>query len=99
MRYHCPDCNRTVDKETFGWPVCCGSTMKQGDAPRIQGQQYPNQNLWHMVEELDVYAGNENVTDWELDFIGDMHNLCLQKRSYTVKQRDHIIRLWEKYCA
>lgn len=57
-----------------------------------------NGRMWEIVKEIDEYIGGNDVTDWELNFISDMMELRRQVRGYTVKQREHILRIWEKYC-
>jgi hypothetical protein len=52
-----------------------------------------------MVQELDDYCEKDDVSDWELDFIVDMFMYAEEHRGYTAKQKEHVIRLWEKYCG
>jgi hypothetical protein len=54
-----------------------------------------NGRLIELVEELDQYCKDNDVTDWELDFISDM----MGQKSFYGKQPDNILRMWEKYCA
>jgi hypothetical protein len=57
-----------------------------------------NARLWELAQELDEYVRDNDVTDWELNFISDMHAMMLTKRAYYGKQPENIMRLWEKYC-
>lgn len=111
MKYHCPDCLKEVDKDTFGYPVCCGATMKVGSAPnpvnrivtmnRSDGgfqAAKTNQQLYDMVKELDAYCRDNDVSDWELGFIADMADKVRLKEGFYGKQSEHVVRLWEKYC-
>lgn len=61
--------------------------------------EYTNGRLWDMVKEIDDKARDENFTDWELTFTADMMLRREDHRGYTPGQKEHILRLWEKYCA
>lgn len=91
--YHCPDCGKTVKKESFGYPICCGSTMRTGEVPSQKVADVPH--LKELVKDLDNYVADNTVTDWELGFIADMADQSF----YSHPQQKHILRLWEKYCA
>ena len=56
---------------------------------------FTNRRLKELVEELDDYVKDNNVTDWELNFIADLFG----KATFSFKQKEQIIRLWEKYCV
>ena len=97
MIYHCPDCGKRLEKSSFGYPVCCGSTMKQGSGPnRRRATDKTHDEIEMLVKDLDHHAGGNLVTDWELNFIADMAD---HTGSFTSGQFPHILRLWEKYCA
>lgn len=71
-KYYCADCGKQIEKESFGYPVCCGSTMRRGPAPQNVRKEYKDLRVLKMAKELDDYVRNNQVTDWELDFIADM---------------------------
>lgn len=56
---------------------------------------FTNGRLKEMVEELDDYVRDNDVTELELNFIGDLFG----KTTFSFKQKENIIRLWEKYCV
>lgn len=97
MIYHCPDCGYREEKESFGWPIHCGSTMRKGEPETVITPEYMNLRLWEMATEVDYHA--DELTEWETDFIIDMCIYRDEQRCYSGKQKAWIINLWEKYCC
>lgn len=100
--YHCPSCGHRVEKDSFGYPVHCGRTMDKVPEGALTPAvtitpEFTNARLWEMATEVDYHA--DELNEWETDFIIDMCRYRDERRGYTPKQREHVIRLWEKYCA
>ena len=97
--YHCPTCGNSVQKESFGYPVCCSATMRKGEPETVITPEFTNARLWEMVEELYRYLMDNSMSDWEDEFISDMKIYSDEDRCYSGKQKAWIINLWEKYCC
>ena len=97
MTYHCPQCGHQVEKESFGYPVCCGATMQKGQGTPVIIPEFTNLRLWEMATEIDYHADELNET--ETNFIIDMCDYRDQQRGYSPKQKAWLIKLWEKYCC
>jgi len=59
--------------------------------------KHNNARTWELVKEIDAYIKDNDVIDWELDFISDMMER-VGNRGYSLGQIVRIIRIWEKYC-
>jgi len=102
MTYHCPNCGRREEKESFGYPSCRGRTMDKVAPGAITPRttitpEFTNLRLWEMATEVDYHA--DDLSDRETDFIITCIEYRDERRRYSDRQKKWLIDLWSKYCA
>lgn len=53
--------------------------------------------IYQTIKDLDKAAKDNDMTDWELTFIGDMFEKANKRWTFTPKQIEQIERLTDKY--
>jgi hypothetical protein len=56
-----------------------------------------NGDIQQMVQDIDEYIKDNEVTDWELNFIADMMDRIRTQRGMTFSHQNSVITIFEKY--
>ena len=109
MLYECDECGKTVEKEGFGYPVCCSVTMrkisnvsrvKKSDSHTLYEDPVKLSSVVGYLSSLLDTAGTvegKEVGPWDYDFIESITEQMAQGRRLSLKQIDKVLVIFNNY--